>query len=147
MTYTAARVVAALFLAITGWVASRLIMPLMPEATAFGIFEYVNAALGAAVGWIVIGSRTGRGMANAIGVGITSAVVLTFWGLFLQSSREMFALANKRRYDGPIEAVVGIFEIGVDYLMIMATPTVIGALVLGGILSAVFAERASRVWR
>ena len=147
MTYTASRVVAALFLAITGWVASRLIMPLMPESTSFGIFEYVNAALGAVVGWIVIGSRAGRGMSNAIGVGFTAGVVLTFWGLFLQASREMFALANRRRYDGPVEAIVGIFEIGIEYLAIMATPTVLGALALGGILSAVFAERAARVWR
>ncbi|MCM2562488.1 TrgA family protein [Lutimaribacter sp. EGI FJ00015] len=147
MTYTAARVVAALLLAITGWVASRLIMPLLPEATDFGIFEYLNAGLGAAVGWTVIGSRTGRGMSNAIGVGITAAVVLTFWGVFVQSAREMFALANKRRYDNPIEAIIGIFDIGIDYVVTMATPTVLGALVLGGILSAVLAERAARVWR
>lgn len=147
MTYTAARLVAAILLAITGWLASQLIMPLMPEATAFGIFAYVNAALGAMVGWVVIGSRAGRGMSNAIGVGITAAVALIFWGLLVQSSREMFALANKRRYDGPIEAMVGVFEIGVEYLAIMATPTVIGALLVGGIVSAVLSERAARVWR
>lgn len=147
MTYTAARLVAAIFLAITGWLASQLIMPLMPEATDFGIFEYVNAGLGAAVGWIVIGSRVGRGMSNAIGVGITSAVVLVFWGLFVQSAREMVALANKRRYDGPIEATVGVFEIGIEYLAVMATPAVLGALLLGGIVSAILAERAARVWR
>ncbi|MFD1511173.1 TrgA family protein [Lacimonas salitolerans] len=147
MTFTAARLVAAILLAITGWLASQLIMPLMPEATVFGIFEYLNAAIGAVVGWIVIGSRTGRGMTNAIGVGVTSAVVLVFWGLLLQSSREMFALANKRRYDGPIEAMVGVFEIGVEYLAVMATPAVIGTLLVGGIVSAVLAERASRVWR
>lgn len=147
MTFTAARLVAAILLAITGWLASRLIMPLMPEATAFGVFEYLNAALGAVVGWLVIGSRAGRGMSNAIGVGVTSAVVLVFWGLLLQSAREMFALANKRRYDGPVEAMVGVFEIGVEYLMIMATPAVLGTLLIGGILSAVLSERASRVWR
>jgi hypothetical protein len=117
------------------------------QSTNFGNFALFNAALGAAVGWIVIGSRAGRGMASAIGVGFTAAVVLTFWGLFLQSSREMFALANKRRYDGPVEAIIGIFEIGVDYLWTIASPNVLGALALGGIITAVLTEHATRRWR
>jgi hypothetical protein len=62
-------------------------------------------------------------------------------------TREMVALANRRRYDGPIEAIVAIFEIGTEYLMTMMVPSVLGALALGGVLSAIFAERASRVWR
>lgn len=146
MTYTAARVVAALFLALTGWVASRAVMAQMDELQNFGLFEYVNTALGAAVGWVVIGSRTGRGMSNAVGVGITAAVVLTFWGLFVQSAREMVIMANRRLYDGPLEALIGMFGIGIDFFLQIMTPSVIAALLFGGVLSAVFAESASRRW-
>ncbi|SDO71182.1 hypothetical protein SAMN05216196_108120 [Lutimaribacter pacificus] len=146
MTYTAARVVAALFLALTGWVASRAVMAQMDELQNFGLFEYVNTALGAAVGWVVIGSRTGRGMSNAVGVGITAAVVLTFWGLFVQSAREMVIMANRRLYDGPLEALIGMFGIGIDFFLQTMTPSVVAALLFGGVLSAVFAESASRRW-
>lgn len=147
MTYTAARVVAALFLALTGWLASRAVMAQMEDLQNFGLFEYVNAGLGAAVGWVVIGSRTGRGMSNAIGVGITAAVVLAFWGLFLQSAREMIVMANRRLYDGPVEALVGMFGIGIDFLLQIMTPSILSPLLIGGIVSAVFAESASRRWR
>ena len=147
MIFTTARLIAAVFLAVTGWLVSLQIRPLMPESTAFGYFNYVNAGLGLAVGWVVIGSRLGRGISNAIGVGVTAAVSLLFWGLFLQASREMFALANKRRYDGPMEAIIGVFEIGVEYGTIAATPTVMAVLFGGGIVTAVLAERAAQVWR
>lgn len=147
MTFTATRVVAAVLLAITGWLVSQLVRPLMPPGTVFGLFDYVNAGLGLAVGWVVIGSRMGRGMSNAIGIGITGAFALLFWGIFLQSAREMFALANKRRYDGPMEALIGIFEIAIDYIQIAATPSVLGALTLCGVVTAVLAERAAQVWR
>lgn len=147
MTYTAARVIAAVLLALTGYVASQLIRDVMPEATAFGIFNYVNAVLGAIIGWIVIGSRTGRGYSNAISIGVTAGAVLIFWGLFLQASREMFALANKRRYDGPMEATVAVFQIGAEYFALMATPTILGAIAGGGIIAAICAEIAARKWR
>lgn len=147
MTFTATRVVAAILLAVTGWIVSQLVRPLMPEGTAFGMFDYVNTALGLAVGWVVIGRRMGRGLSNAIGIGITGAIALLFWAVFLQSAREMFALANKRRYDGPMEAIIGLFQVGIDYIVVIATPAVLGTLLLGGIITAVLAERAARVWR
>lgn len=147
MKYTATRVVAALTMLFVGWAVSQMIMPLMREGTAFGMFAYLNAAIGAAVGWVVIGSRMGRGMANAIGVGFTAAVVLVFWGVFLQAAREMVLRANKRMYDGPMEAAVSVFQIGIDYLAVMATPTVVGALAMGGIVSGILAEKAAQSWR
>ncbi|SDJ20524.1 TrgA family protein [Lutimaribacter saemankumensis] len=147
MTYTAARVVAALFLALTGWLASDVVMAQMEELQNFGNFPYVNTALGAAVGWVVIGSRTGRGMSNAIGIGITAGVTLAFWGLFLQSAREMFKMANRRIYDGPFEALVGMFNIGIDYITEVMTVEVMSVLLIGGIVTGILAESASRRWR
>ena len=47
---TAARLVAAILLAILGWVLSDIVRPLMPEGTSFGWFNYVNSFIGLCVG-------------------------------------------------------------------------------------------------
>jgi len=63
---TAARLMAALCLAVVGYVVSDMVVPLMPENTDFGRFHYVNAVLGALVGWLIMGPRGGRGPTAAI---------------------------------------------------------------------------------
>ena len=145
--YTAPRLVAALLLAVVGFAVSELIKPLMPEGTQFGLFSFVNAGLGAIMGWVVIGSRVGRGMAAAVGNGVTGAAALMFWGLFLQAGNEMLRLSLRRRYDGPVEGLTDLFRIGIDYALTMSTGPVLGTLFAGGIVAAMLAEVASRHWR
>lgn len=144
---TAARLVAALCFALLGFVVSEQIKPLMPGDTQFGYFSQVNAAIGFIVGWLVVGRRAGRGGNAAIGNGLTGAAALTFWGLFIQAGREALRLTLDGRYREPVEAVVSIFQIGIEYFVIMATPTVLGTLAIGGIIGALIAEKTSRHWR
>ena len=144
---TAPRLVAALSLACVGVVGSELIKPLMIEGTQFGYFTVVNAGLGALVGWVVIGSRIGRGLAAAVSYGLTATAALIFWGLFTQSVNEMLRLALRRRYKEPVEALTDTFRIGLEYAVTIATPQVLGTLFLGGVLAAVLAEISSRYWR
>ena len=59
---TAARLMAALCLAVVGLVVSEMVKPLMPESTDFGYFVQVNIVLGLGVGWFVMGRRAGRGI-------------------------------------------------------------------------------------
>lgn len=146
MKLTAPRLVAALVLAAVGYVASEFVKPLMPEGTQFGYFNAVNTALGLVVGWIVIGTRIGRGLAAAISYGFTAGVVLMFWGLFVQACNEMLRLALRRRFDGPVEAITETFTIGFDFGVMISTPAVLGSVLLGGILAAVLAEMSSKHW-
>lgn len=145
--FTASRLVAAVVLALVGFVVSELIKPLAPEGTQFGYFSFVNMALGALVGWSVIGTRIGRGMTAAISYGLTGTVVFLFWGLFIQSVNEMLDLALRRRYKGPFEAITDMFRLGLEYGFLIATPQVMGTLFLGGVLAAVLAEFSSKHWR
>jgi hypothetical protein len=145
--FTAPRLVAAILLAAVGFLASELIKPLMPEGTQFGWFNYVNAVLGAIMGWVVIGKRIGRGISAAIGNGVTGAAALIFWGLFTQSVNEMLKLSLRRRYDGPIEALTDMFRIGVEWALTIATAPVMGTIFVGGIIAAVLAEASARHWR
>jgi len=144
---TAPRLVAAVILAIVGYLASDLIKPLFPEGKDFGYFSVINAVLGALIGWTVIGKRVGRGLSPAIGHGLTGAAALLFWGLFVQSGNEMLRLALRRRYDGPFEALTDMFRIGIEFAVTLATVPVLGTVIFGAIIAAVLAEISVRYWR
>lgn len=143
----AARLVAALSLAVIAFVVSGQIMPLMPEGTDFGYFTWVNIGLGLIVGWVVMGKRAGRGITPAINNGITGGVALVFWGLFVQGCNEMVRNAMRNRYDGPFEAIMAVFEIGYGYALTIATGTIILTLLVGSVLAGLATEYAWRSWR
>jgi len=145
---TAARLTAALSLAALAWYVSSLIPGLMPEGVNFGWFNEVNAVLGFITGWLVIGSRAGRGWSASISNGLTGVAAMVFWCLFVQACNEMVRLAMKNRYDGPVEALSAIFEIGVEWGALMFSSTeVIVALVVGALIAGLLSEQVSRHWR
>lgn len=143
----AARLVAALSLALIAFIVSGLVMPLMPEGLDFGYFTWVNVGLGVLCGWIVMGKRAGRGITPAINNGITGVLALLFWGLFVQGAYEMFRQAMRNRYDGPFEALGAIFTIGMDYGLTIMVPSIIWTLLVGGVLAGLATEYAWRQWR
>ncbi|QFT92859.1 hypothetical protein FIU86_08380 [Roseovarius sp. THAF9] len=144
---TTGRGVAAILMAILAWYASEMFRPLMPEGTGFGWFNEVNVALGLLMGWVVIGSRLNYGYSNAIGAGLTGVGAMVFWALFLQSFNEMLRLALENRYDGPVEGIIAIFELGIDYLFTMWHIPLIVLLVGGGIVIGLVSEWVARRWR
>lgn len=144
---TGAKLVAALCLATLAYVLSENIKPLFPEGTNFGIFSWVNVAIGIACGWRIIGGGAGRGMAIALSNGMTGAVALVFWGLFVQAVNEMTGRAMANRYGGPLEALTDIFAIGAEFGGMLLVPSVLGTMAAGGLLAGGLAELASRIWR
>lgn len=143
----AAKLMAAVGMAVLAFVVSFMIMPLFEEDTNFGWFVHVNVVLGVLVGWTVLGSRAGRGITSAINVGLTAPVVLVFWGLFVQSCNEMIRIAMKNRYDGAFEAIVAIFEIMAKWALLMTTIPIWATLVAGGVVVGLLTEFAWRTWR
>jgi hypothetical protein len=143
----AARLVAAVSLALIAFILSGQIMPLMPEGTGFGYFTWINVALGLLVGWIVMGKRAGRGTTPGINNGLTGVVALIFWGLFFQGCYEMFRQATRNRFDSPFEAVLAIFEIAAEYGMMLLVPQIIATVLIGGVLAGLATEFAWRRWR
>ena len=144
---SAARLVAAICLAIVGYIVSGMIVPLMPESTDFGNFKLVNVVLGLLAGWFIMGPRVGRGITAAINNGLAGVFVLVLWGLGVQACYEMFRLAMRNRYDGPFEALTEIFVIGAKFGAIMATVPILIFLVVGGTLSGLAADWAAKRWR
>ncbi|MGP6088805.1 TrgA family protein [Antarctobacter jejuensis] len=143
----AAKLFAALSLALVGWIASDMIKPLLPFSVDFGWFNYVNATIGFLVGWLFLGPRAGQGPTAVINNGITSAVVMVVVGLFVQATNEMVRLSFARRYDDPFEAVAAIFEIVIEYAVILWDVQLIIVLLAGGIISAFVSEVVGKFWR
>ncbi|MEP1766069.1 MAG: TrgA family protein [Sulfitobacter sp.] len=143
---TAARLVAALLLAAMAWILSDQIRPLMPEGTDFGWFNYVNAFTGACVGWTIMGTRAGRGVVQGINNGLTGGAMLFIWGLAIHSCYEMFRLAMRNRYDGPMEAITAIFLIASEFGLLIGTPLVLGTAVIGAVIIGLATEFAGKRW-
>lgn len=144
---TAARLVAALCLAIVGYILSEMIKPLMPESTDFGYFVQVNMILGIAAGWVIMGPRAGRGFTAAINNGIAGVFILVLWGVLVQACYEMFRLAMRNRYDGAFEALAAVFQIMVDYALIMATVPIGIAMLVSAVIIGPVVDFAANRWR
>lgn len=144
---TAAKAIAALCLAVVGYLCSELVKTLVPEIKNWGNFSYVNCAIGALVGWIVVGNRAGRGTKDAIANGLTGVAAMVFWALLLHASYEMFRLSMERRFDGPVEAFAAIFEISIEYGTILVNPMMITAFVIGALVTGYLSEAAGRNWK
>lgn len=143
---TAARAMAALMMAVLGWFASEMIRPLMPEATNFGVFNYVNVALGLIVGWRITGKNLGRGWSNGISAGLTGVACLVVLGLFVQSLNKMLGLALDGRFGGLMEGINGMFLVATEYGSVLLDGPLIGFLVAGGLVIGVIGEWVSHRW-
>ncbi len=145
---TASRLVASVCLAVLAFFVSGQIIDHTPDERDFGYFTPANIAIGFICGWVVMGKRAGRGITPAINNGLTGAASMVFWGLFSQGTYEMFRLAMRHRYDGPFEAVLAIFKIGINYAYeFLLHPQIIWTLLIGAVLSGLLTEMASRRWR
>ena len=146
MKPNAAQLFAAVSLAILAFIVSGQYMSLMPEGTDFGYFTVVNMGLGIVCGWTIMGKRAGRGVTAAINNGLTGMAAMVFWALFVQGCYEMFRLAMRNRFDGPLEALAAIFTIALDYGWIMLVPNIILTLLVGGVLAGFAADYAKKRW-
>lgn len=146
----AARLVAALSLAVVAFLLSGLVMDAHVAAqgeTNFGKFVYVNIVVGLVVGWVSMGKRAGRGVSSAITNGTTGVFLLVLWGLLIQAGNEMTRLAMRNRYDGPLEAITAVFKIGAEWGLILLDGPIIAAMLAGAFVSGILTEYAWRTWR
>jgi hypothetical protein len=144
---TAAKLVAAIVFAALGFMAAELFKPAMPEGTQFGLFSPICAGIGLLCGWIVMGPLAGFGTGAAMGSGVRTAATIAFWALLGFSIYEMVLRSMKLRYDGPMEAVLAVFDLMLERGRLMLMPELLGLLLVGGLLGGVVVEWAARRWR
>ena len=143
---SAIRLAGLVVFAIMTWIVSEQVKPLFPEGMAFGRFSIYNAMLGGVIGWVFMSPRVTERRAGALNAGITTAVAVVFWVLLFHSIREMITLSLRKQYDGPVEAVVGVFQILLDYGVMIATPTILITLVIFAVFGGMFCGGVGRRW-
>ncbi|WP_298932272.1 TrgA family protein [uncultured Ruegeria sp.] len=144
---SASRLVAAICLVVIAFLVSSMIIENGEEGKDYGYFTVVNIALGWICGWKIMGKRAGRGWTAGVNNGLTGVASLVFWALFVQGCYEMFRLAMRHRYDGPFEALLAIFKIGLDYGQLLLVPEILVTLGVGAVAAGLATEEASRRWR
>lgn len=144
---TGAKAVAAICFAVVGWLIANAYVPNMPEATAVGNFRELAGLLGAVIGWRVMGNSVGKGYVASIGAGWKTVIVLVIVSLLFFGLYEMLQQSVRMVYDGPIEAVLDVF----NRMMVRSAPLlsvgVMAAGAIGGAVAGLLTENASRRWR
>ena len=134
---TAARMTAAILFGVLALAFAFAASPYFPEAQQPSYWFLLNAAVGAVCGWILCGKRAGAGYQTSFANGITTGVGILFWVFFLISFADMVKKSLRRSYDGPIEALINVFQIMLDWGKVFMILD-LGILMLAGSLIAGF---------
>ena len=144
---TGAKAMAAISFAVVGWITAHVYVPNMPEGNSVGYLRELTAILGAVIGWRVMGNAAGKGYVRAIGSGWKTMIVLIFFALLFFGTYEMLQLSVRMRYDGPMEAILDVFQRMLDRAPPILTPPVLAAILIGGGIAGMLTENASHRWR
>jgi len=131
---------------VVAFLVSSMIIENGEEGKSYGYFSVVNMVLGVVCGWIIMGKRAGRGWTAGINNGLTGVASLVFWGLFVQGAYEMVQQAMRNRFGGPFEAVLAIFELGVEFAKQLWAPEILLTLIIGAVVAGLLTEFAARRW-
>lgn len=141
---TFARLVAALLLAGLGFGVAQLVPPYFPEGMALGMVAPVAAGAGLLVGWAFLGRRLGRHSGAAVSLGLTASISQTLLTLLVFAGDKVLERALRRTYENITDAVVGLFEAGVEYGEKLAQPDIIVAILLGGVIAGAITSWVAR---
>ncbi|MEL6608915.1 MAG: TrgA family protein [Pseudomonadota bacterium] len=144
---TAARLVAALSFAAVAAYVSLIIQGYFEDKDPAPNLWWINALFGVIVGWQVAGPKGGQGARAMLGSWLTTTVALIFVCMFFNSAAEMIKRSLRKDYDRPVEAVVAVFEIMLEFAPVTLTQPVLILCFAGGLLAAFLTEVAGRLYR
>lgn len=141
---TASKFVASILFAALAWFVSDLYVPQLPEGTQVGLMGPVNALFGFIFGWRVMGKGVGHGMRTALGYGLTTALLITFWSIVFWSAYRMIVLSTRGRYDGPGDASAGFFSFIGEFGVLLVKPDIILSIFVGAFAFGWLSEHVAR---
>jgi hypothetical protein len=145
---TASKLAAALAFALIAFLAANAFAGHMPPGSDPGRLREVAAITGAFVGWFTIGRHgAGRAVTDQAGAGLRTALVTAFWVLLGFSIYLMIRKSMRMMYDGPLEAVLGIFDVMIEQGKQMGQVDILAILGIGGALGGIFTGWAGRRWK
>ena len=144
---TTGQLAGAVFYAALAAALAYLLIPFFQDSRAPRYWYPLCVIAGVLVGWMVVGPRTGMGTGIAISTGLTGAIALAFWVLFLLSGYDMIQSSMRGRFDGPMDAVVGIFTIMTNYGKQFYAPFILLALLGGGVVAGLLTDALGKRYR
>ena len=143
---TAAKLVVALVFAIAGHLTAGGVRENLPEGMPANQLWLWPIVIPIICAWRILGNGVGKGMVNSINVGSYAMVAAVFFTTLVFAVAEMIKLSTRLRYDGPMDAIVNMFGIAVDYGTLLLTPGCLIPIVCGALLGGVLGELAFRRW-
>lgn len=143
---TAAKLFAALGLAIVLYLATAAYIPGLPEGMQVGRIREIAALVGFFSGWWLVGSKPGRSLSEAASTGVKGSVIACFWVLVFASGYQMIKRSLNMMFDGVFDAVLGVFEQMIELGAYLFVPNVMGLLLGGGMAVGAVTLWASRRW-
>ncbi len=143
---TAARMIAAVIFALIGYLVAGEVKPLLPEGQPTNYLLPVSVIIPALCAWRIMGRLMGRGYVSAINTGIYASACGVVFCLLAFALGEMLKRSMRKQYDGPFEAITGMFGIVFDYGLLLVNPTILGYLLVGGAVTGVISEWAYKRW-
>ncbi|MEH7829460.1 TrgA family protein [Gemmobacter denitrificans] len=143
---TAGKLTAAILFAGLLYLTAELFKSAMPPETAFGRFSYLCAGIGMICGWLISGPRVRRGTAEALTNGLQTSITAAFFCLMLFCIYLMLKMALRKLYDGPFDAIMGVFELMFENGQLMIQTDVLVAILVGGPLAGWLTDRVGRRW-
>lgn len=137
---TAGRLAGAVVFALFGWYLGGIAAPFFPSERPPDYLVQLCALVGVFIGWTVCGSRTGQGYRLAVSNGLTSTGAFAFVVLGALALNGMMNNALRNRYDGPMDAVVGMFGLMLEQAQWFFDIPFLTTVVVGGIICAIIAE-------
>jgi hypothetical protein len=143
---TAAKLVASVLFALLSYFVADLYAQGVTDGTPVTYLRQGAAAIGLICGWRVMGRLVGKGMSDAIGSGVRTVLTTVFFVLLLFAIYKMIETSTKGIYDGPLEAVLAIFDLMLRYGRGLISPEILGTTFIGGALAGMATEWADRRW-
>ncbi len=143
---TAAKLVGSILFALLAFLLAGMFRQYLPPATQLGWFDQISTAIGFFCGWKIMGANAGQGTVIALNNGLRTGVTMVFLALVLFSFEEMYQVAIRKMYDGPVEALLGAVNIGADFARMLLQADLLVVLILGGMFCGWLTEQAARRW-
>ena len=144
---TTAKLAAAVIFGLLGWVCAQIYANQIAGSAPVGYMREITAVLGVIMGWRIAGSLAGHGYVDAIAQGLRTAVTLAFAALLLFSIVLMYDQTKVMAYDGPFEAIFGVFKFMLEHGLQMLNLRFLGVLLGGGMAGGMLTEWIGRRWR
>jgi len=141
---TAAKLVAAFIFAVCGYLVSEMVRAELPEGQKLAWLVQVCVGIPLIVGWRIMGKLVGNNYGVSMNNGLYAIVVATVAVIFTFAVAQMVKLSRRLQYDGPMEALVDVFAIMLEYGALLLNPVIVMVLVGGGFLAGLSAEWAHR---